>query len=214
MGSMATAMEQSAVAALGGDLWRRHKEIVSRFWDSIAEFFQRLDVRGFKVYQDGLVVDGEEGLRIVREGVRRGSANYNIVSDLLSRGATLMKTEDVSLVKREYSYIARLTEAKSTLQREAATLKYKLAQRRLLDERDGFIARAIDGTLQDGDTGVLFVGAYHNVLSRLAADIRVIQVKEVAKVREYHRIVTDVSQKRQDWQPLAEHLVQPVSPHT
>ncbi len=213
MGSMAANMEASAVAALGEDLWRQHKETVAKFWDSIADFFHQISISGAKVYQDGLVADGENGLRIVSEGARRGSANYRIIVDIVRRGATLMKTEDVSLVKREHSYIAKLTEAKSLLQKETAALRYKLVQRRLLEERDKFIARTIDSTLHEGDTGILFIGAYHDVLSKLPADIRVVQVKEVTKVREYHRTITDMAQRGhvQHLQQLAEYLVQPVS---
>jgi hypothetical protein len=81
----------------------------------------------------------------------------------------------------------------------------------LLEDRDNFIAGTIESTLQEGDTGVLFIGAYHEVLSKLPADIRVVQVKEVTKVKEYHRVLTNITVKtRVQYQQLAEYLVSPV----
>ena len=158
-----------------------------------------------------LVAAGEDDLKIVNEGVRQGSVNYAIISGLLRKGAILIKTEDIALVQREYSYLKKLTSAKSTREREAAALRYKLAQRKLLEDRDNFIAKTIDSPLKEGDTGVLFVGAYHEVLSKLPVDIRIVQVKEVAKVREYHKVLTNISVKtRVQYQQLAEYLVSPV----
>ncbi len=212
MGSVAPTLSERGAAALGEELWRKHQKTVSRFWDSIAQFFGSLEVSGFKIYQDGLVADGEDGLKIVSEGVRLGSVNYRIISELLQRGAMLIKTEDISLVKRERDYITKLTQAKSLLERETAALRYKLAERRLLEERDNFIAKTINVTLPEGDTGVLFIGAYHDVLSRLPGDIRVVQIKEVARVREYHTLLTGVGTRKQgQYLPqLVEYLISPI----
>lgn len=211
MGSVAATLYERGAAALGKELWRKHQETVSGFWDSIAQFFNSLEVKGFKVYQDGLVADGDDGLKIVSECVRQGSANYRIISGLLQRGAILIKTEDISLVKREHSYITKLTESRSFLQRETAALKYKLAQRRLLEERDNFIARTIDETLKEGDMGMLFIGAYHDVLSRLPDNIQVAQVKDVARVKDYHAALFKKRRLDQYIRQLAEYLVSPVS---
>ena len=100
MGSLASALEAGATAGLGQELWQKHKEIVSDFWDSVAQFFDSLDVNGFRVYQDGLVANGPDGLRIVREGISQESKNYEIVGKLLERGAALVRTEDLALVKQ------------------------------------------------------------------------------------------------------------------
>lgn len=207
MGSVAPALDERATVELGPELWQKHKEVVSGFWDSIARFFDSLDVSGFKVYQDGLVADGEGALKIVNQGVREGSRNYQIISHLLQRGATLVKTEDISLVKEEYAYITRMTRAKSLRQREITALRYRLAQGRLLQQRDIFIATRINETLKEGETGILFIGAYHNVVPRLAADIKVIQVKEVAKVREYHQALTKARKYDQRLHEFAGYLI-------
>jgi len=211
MGSIASTLNDKATAKLTPELWQRHKEIVSAFWDSIGRFLDALDVNGFKVYQDGLVADGEEGLRIVRESVSQGSKNYEIVGRLLERGAVLVKTESLSLVKQEYNYITKMTRSKSSKEREVAALRYKLARGMLLKQRDEFIAERINETLAEGESGILFIGAYHDVVHRLAPDIRVGQVKEVARVKEYHKSLTNTKRHDQQHQKLGEYLVSPVS---
>jgi hypothetical protein len=210
MGSIAPALDQLASAKLRPEVWQKHREIVAGFWDSISQFFDSLNVSGFKVYQDGLVADGMEGLRIVKEGINRGSKNYEVVGKLLEGGAVLVKTEDSPLVKQEYSYIVKMTRSKSLKEREAAALRYKLTQSKLLKQRDDFIAKRIAESLGEGETGILFIGASHNVIPSLPADIKVVQVKEVVKVKEYHRALVNKRRYGQYLQRLGKYLASPV----
>ena len=211
MGSVASTLNDMATAKLTKELWQRHKEVVSVFWDSISRFLASLNVNGFKVYQDGLVADGVEGLRIVRESISQGSKNYEIIGMLLERGAILVKTEDLALVKQEYSYITKMTRSKSLKEREVAALRYRLTRGKLLKQRDEFIAGRINETLAEDETGILFIGAYHDVIRRLAPDIRVGQVKEVARVKEYHKSLINMRRYAQYLQELGEYLTSPVS---
>lgn len=211
MGSIASTLDEKGIARLTPELWRRHKEIVSAFWDSIGRFLDALNVNGFKVYQDGLVADGEEGLRIVRESASQGSKNYEIISRLLERGAILVKTESLSLVKQEYGYITKMTRSRSLKEREVAALRYKLARGKLLKQRDEFIVGRINETLAEGETGILFIGAYHNVARRLAPDIRAGEVKEVTRVKEYHKSLINMKNRDRQLRELGEYLVSPVS---
>ena len=55
MGSLAAALVEGASSHLGEELWHKHEETVSQFWDSIAHFFDSIEVTGLKVYQDGMV---------------------------------------------------------------------------------------------------------------------------------------------------------------
>jgi hypothetical protein len=206
MGSMASTLDDAANAELKPELWQKHKEIVAIFWDSISRFLDSLKVNGFKVYQDGMISDGEDGLKIVKEGIKQGSKNYEIIGKLLERGAVLIKTESLSLVKQEYSYITKISRAKSLKEKEVAALRYKLAQSKLLKQRDDFIADRIDETLAEGETGILFIGAYHGVIHKLASEIKVVQVKEITRVREYHRYLVNTRRNDQYFQKLGEYL--------
>jgi len=211
MGSAAPALDEEASAQLGQELWQKHKETVSGFWDSISRFFDSLDVNGFKIYQDGMVANGVTALRIIKNGISQGSKNYEIIGRLLGRGAVLMKTEDIVLVKQEHTFITKMTRSGSRKEKEVAALRYKLAQSRLLKQRDHFIAKTIKETLDEGDTGVLFIGANHGVLSKLPGDIEVTQVKDVDKVREYHKTIAALKKDDQRFHQLAEYLCSPVT---
>ncbi len=210
MGSLASSLDETAKAEFGQEVWQKHKGAVSSFWDSIGQFFDALDVKGFKIYQDGMVANGADGLRIIREGISQGSKNYEIIGKLLQRGAVLVKTEDPVLVKQEYAYIAKIAHSKSPKEKEVWALRYKVAQGRLLRQRDDFIAKRIEVTLGEGETGILFIGAYHDVLSRLPEDIQVVQVKDIAKVKEYHRALIGKRGHHKNVQQLADYLVSPI----
>ena len=184
MGSLALALDEAAKAEFGQEAWQKHKGAVSSFWDSIGQFFDAMNVKGFKIYQDGMVANGADGIRIIREGISQGSKNYEIIGKLLQRGAVLVKTEDPVLVKQEYAYIAKIAHSKSPKEKEVWALRYKLAQGRLLRQRDDFITKRIKETLGEGETGILFIGAYHDILSRLPEDIQVVQVKDATRFKD------------------------------
>jgi hypothetical protein len=158
-----------------------------------------------------MVADGAEGLRIVHEGINQGSKNYEIMGGLLGRGAVLMKTESLSLVKQEYSYITKMTRSRSLKEREVAAARYKLARDRLLKQRDAFISGRINETLAEGETGILFIGAYHDVIRGLDPDIKVGHIKEVARVRDYHKSLVNPKLSGQCLQSPGEYLISPVS---
>jgi len=207
LGTLAPAMDRRGIVEPGKDFWLRHKETVTRFWDSIAEFLNSLEVKGSKIYQDGLIADGEMGIRIVEEGVKEGSKNYEIISGLLKRGASLVKTEDLSLVKKEYDSLSKIVRSKSSGGKMISSLRYKLLQGKLLKERDDFIAKRIDETLGDGEVGILFIGAYHDVIPKLPQDIEIREVKKAEKVREYQRLLSNPRRDERRFKQLTEYLV-------
>jgi len=211
MGFFGPALGEGANAVLGQELWQKHKEIVSGFWDSVARFFDSLDGNGFKVYQDGMVADGTEGLRIVREGIALQSENYEIIGKLLERGATLVKTEDLALVRQEHAYITKIVGSKSLKGKEIAALRYKLAQSKLLRQRDDFIARRIKETLSEEEPGILFIGAYHDVIPKLPQDIEIREVKKTEKVREYQRLLSNPRRDKRHFEQLAQYLISPIT---
>jgi hypothetical protein len=206
LGTLAPAMDKRGVVELGEDFWLRHKRTVTHFWDSIAEFLDSLEVEGFKIYQDGLIANGEMGMRIVEEGVKEGSKNYGIISGLLKRGASLVRTEDLSLVKKEYDSLSKVAQSKLPGGKIIASLRYKLIENRLLKERDKFIANRIDETLREGETGILFIGAYHDVIPKLPWEIEITEVKETEKVREYQRELLNWRRDKRRFEQLIKYL--------
>jgi len=55
--------------------------------------------------------------------------------------------------------------------------------------RDKFIAGRIAKTLGRNETGILFIGAFHKIIKRLPKDITVIELKEIAKIRRYQKLI-------------------------
>lgn len=210
LGSLAGAVNRRGVAGLGEELWSKHRRTIEGFWNGIAQWCAALNVTGMKLYQDGMITDGEVGQKIVEAGVQAGSQNYVLVDKLLRRGVALVKTEDFALVKKEHDHLLAMTQAKSTGPKLRAFLKYQLVKNRLLAARDRFIAAQIAKTLPENQTGLLFIGAYHLIKSSLPADIQVREVKDIQKVRAYQRLLPFYRKRQNEFEELARYLVAPV----
>ncbi|MFQ6067021.1 MAG: hypothetical protein ACE5K3_07070 [bacterium] len=209
LGSVAAAIDKRSSQMCGKEHWNQHKKAVSGFWDSIANYFDLLDASNLKIYQDGLMIDGEIGKKIVEEGAKKGSKNYKIILKLVGRGAEIRKTEDIHLLKKEYDTLIKLSQTKSPIEKTLAYIGHKLRKDPLMKKRDKFIAKRINETLQDGEAGVLFIGVYHNVLPQVSRDIIVYELKEKSKVKTYFdELVWGKDEKR--FKELAEYLASPV----
>jgi hypothetical protein len=207
IGSLSKAVTERGISQLGEKVWSEHVATVHHFWDAIAQFAASLPATGLKIYQDGLVADGEMGAKIVAAGVQSGSRNYQIVEMLRQRGAEIVKTEDFNLVLEERNCLLATVQARTFGAKIIALFKYRLIKRRLLNRRDQFIARRISETLADGDTGILFVGAYHRVRPKLPEDIKVIEVKDAQKVREYQELLPFSRWRSRQFALLSRYLV-------
>lgn len=212
LGSVAKQVDERGIADFGEEFWTKHKETISGFWDSIVKYFADLEVRGFKIYQDSLVADGEVAQKIVEDAVKAGSKNYKIIDDLIKKGARLVQTEDLALVKKEKDKIVKISQAKTILSRIIALSWYKFTKLKnnLLKKRDSYIAQRINETLNDGQTGILFLGAYHDIIPNIAKDIRVVEVKDANKVRNYQKSLFSVGKNKDEFEELAKYLIAPV----
>jgi hypothetical protein len=175
MGSASAGLEKAGISTLGRQRWQENQKKIESFWLELEKEVEDLglDVEKLRIYQDGLPCAGALGERIVRETAAKGSRNYQIVQKLMDRGAKIEATESVDLLRQEYGYIKSLLEAKTDEERREAEERYNHVKDKLLEERDLFIARAIDASLKEGETGLLFIGASHNVLPKIAGDIEV-----------------------------------------
>ena len=191
MGSLGKELTEKSVSDLGENEWQKHTETVNGYWDAIESYFENIDIyiKGIKIYQDGMFVDGEIALKIIDAGIKSGSKNSEIVSKLIGRGAILIKTEDFKMVKDEYDGLQSVLKSKTNLQKLFLLLRYQVSKPIFLIRRDRFIAARIDETLGQNETGILFIGAFHNVMKRLPGDITVIELKEVSKIRKYQKAI-------------------------
>ena len=211
LGSIAKDVTQRGIANLGEEIWAKHRRTIEGFWDAISRYFDSVDVKGMKIYQDGMVADGEVGQKIVEETAKAGSKNYQLVSRLLERGAFLVKTEDFKLVKGEYNRLVAITQAKSIIRKIIGFIRYKLVKGRLLNERDAFIAKRIDETLNPGEKGIIFIGASHKVKEKLPESIKITELKDTEKVRKYQRMLPFHNRYKEQFDELGKYLVSEVS---
>lgn len=211
LGSLAKYVSKRGIANLGQDLWELHRKTVDGFWDAISNYFDSIDVSEVKIYQDGMVADGKLCQEIVEAGIKSGSKNYELVSRLIKRSATLVKTEDFKLVKEERDRLVSMTEAKSVIKKLLAFIKYKSVKNRLLNKRDKFIAKRITETLNQGERGIIFIGAYHNIKKRLPKDIQIREIKDIQKVREYQKILPFYNKNKERFGELGKYLVSEIN---
>ncbi|MBU4200273.1 MAG: hypothetical protein KKG09_00735 [Verrucomicrobia bacterium] len=237
MGSLAKAVTERGISQVGERNWGTHVATVHRFWDAIAEYCASLPAAGMLIYQDGLVAEGEVGAKIVAAGAQSGSRNYEIVQDLMRRGAQIVKTEDFKLVLEERDHILALIQAPNARAKIAAFIKYRFLKHSLLKRRDMFIAQRINETLgqgapashntelsepararpgsrDGGGAGILFVGAGHNVRPHLPKDIKVTEVKEAKKVCRYQELLPFCHRRRRRFTELGQYLTAAVDSST
>jgi hypothetical protein len=206
LGSLAKDVTQRGLK-LGTDVWRQYIKTVEGFWDSIARYFDFVNVAGVRIYQDAMIADGEIAKQIIDNGVKAGSQNYELVARLINRGAILEKTEDFKLVKKERDSLLAITQARSTFCKLSALVKYKLIKGRLLNKRDRFIAKRIDETLREGERGIIFIGAFHNLNETLSKNYRIIEIKNTKKVREYQKLLPFHNVRKERFGALGKYLM-------
>ena len=211
LGSIAKDVTQRGIANLGEEIWTKHTRTVEGFWDAISRYFNSVDVKGMKLYQDGMIAEDEIGKKIVEDTAKAGSQNYQLLLRLLERGAILVKTEDFKLVKKEYDRLLALTQAKSTIRKITAFLKYRMLKDILLSRRDSFIAGRIDQTLKTNEKAVLFIGALHKIKKKLPNDIRVREIKDSSKVRKYQKLLPFHKRHKKRFCELGKYLVSEVT---
>lgn len=160
-GSQLDAFRASFVAQHGLAEWERRSAAIAAFWDAVAQALDGLplDYAKVKIFQDSLPV-APEAKRMVLDQAKAGSRNHQLVEKLAARGATIVGTESIELLVDEYRLV------KEQIDDPAAI-------RRSIEARDQFIAKRISTTLNAGETGILFIGAAHNVTPLLAPDIEV-----------------------------------------
>lgn len=180
LGSMAGLAREEYISRYGAALWAEHGRAVTAAWDGVRErVLARLSAAAngsgqgrVRVYQDGLPVCGRE-TELVREVAATGSQNYQLVLELVLRGAAVEGSEDPALLRRELDLLRDLAALRDPVAREEFAARVAGEQDRLLAERDRYVAARIGQTLEPGETGVLFMGLRHAVERYLAADIAV-----------------------------------------
>jgi len=119
----------------------------SEFWGYVEEKLQIFMGRTHRVYRDGIVRGGVEGLAFL---CSEHGENFLIVKKLVENGAVLEVTEDSMLVAESGSW------AEAIKQNPLDSISHEMYEE-TLRERDRYVSKRIDDTLRDEETGVLFM---------------------------------------------------------
>lgn len=178
MGTLSEELVQLAISKIGKEKWEENQKLIEKFWDELEkEIFQlNLDFKHTRIYQDGLPCEGEIGMKIIHSTAELGSKNYQIIEKLVVKGAKVVATESPQLLIEERNLLLETLNKSSTAEKDEAKKKYDSKKDILLEQRDAYIASRINNTLEDGKTGILFIGAEHNVIPKLAHDIEVLDL--------------------------------------
>lgn len=209
LGTLAEGIEERTEAIVGRNHWQEHKEVVRLYWQEIANYWAGEQVAGLKIYQDGMPVDGVIGKEIVKSLADKGSINHKIIAQLLEKGAELIQTEDPKALNAEYVLTKELLKRKSVPGTLLALLRYRWQKDRLLKVRDTYISKRINESLEDGEIGVCFLGAEHQIVANLPKDIEVIPLKDPEKVRAYHQKFTS-KKWEEEVNKLSAYLTTPI----
>jgi hypothetical protein len=175
MGALRERIQRLQVKRLGRQGWERNVNFVNKLWSQIEQAIESLALpyERVRLYQDGLPVCGRE-VEIVSELAQAGSRNHRLLLHLCERGATIMGTESSELLVEEYQLLKdALTSGKSELAMRGEARR-KTLRDSLLKRRDQFIAGRVNGTLQPGETGLIFLGMLHCLDPWLDKDIQVV----------------------------------------
>jgi hypothetical protein len=140
-----------------GTRYDSYIEELKSFWGGVAAQIARRKID--KIYQDGCISSDF----IVKELYRKyaeHTGNMRLVCDLMDRGAELIKTESW--------WLCLFTSYGSS---QLGT--------NLLGPRDRYIVRRINNTLQEGETGIIFMGGAHSVDKLIETQVPSINVERL-----------------------------------
>jgi hypothetical protein len=177
MGQLRDSVRRLYIQRHGQKQWDEHLRVVEARWREIRQRIETLDLAYDRVrlYQDGLPVCGHEEA-IVRDLAHAGSINHRLLVDLIAKGARLVGTESPQLLIEEYDLARRLLGGPGA-PALANTTAFGEQSRKLLDQRDQFIADRINQTLQPGEIGLIFLGMLHNLDGHLAPDLHLTRLE-------------------------------------
>lgn len=133
---------------VGGHIPSMLEKQSHEFWRMTADFFDdpRLPYHRMKIYQDSLPNLDDERVQHIVDTLMQDSPNFDLLRSLKKKGAQIIGTEDIDLVFQT---------------RDAILAGDRGRARSLALLRDEKIEERIEATLEEGDLGVLFLGAAH-----------------------------------------------------
>lgn len=157
---------------------KQDEDLAAARWGSIFRYLKHWPspvINRLQVYQDGLPNTSEDDINTIFKQAK--SINYDVLRWLRANGATIVGTENPSLMMEEYQHRIAMFHAPDEESWATAALMYFNRRGQLLKDRDGYIAQRIDQTLLPAGVGLLFIGLGHNIKPLLADKMRLREPK-------------------------------------
>lgn len=154
-------------------LEKKEQQEIQHFWDEAERKIEalNLDWSMVRIYQEGIPLARPELITKIIDKSAEQDRNYQIIKKLISKGARLEGAENPDRLFEEYSSFKAFLEAKNVEERKKVVGDYAGIKADLRARRNSFITERINTTLLEGETGILFIRAYHNIESKLQKDI-------------------------------------------
>ena len=167
-------------------------ERFNRYWNQVETQISNLELklgRVDKIYHELIPVGGDDGVKVIEE---LNNKSYQIVKNRLEKGAQLEVIEEGELLTEFMDWGKCLAVG---LQNEKVFIKVYECYTEASQKRNEHIAKQIDETLKEDETGVLFMREGHQV--QFPSDIQVFYVAPPA-LDEIKRWLRDREAKSQE----------------
>ena len=161
-----------------------YAEKLEAYWREVGNHVRNLEARFGKigkVYHESVPLDGEEGLKLVEQLNEKA---HRMLRRKCQQGAEFAAIEDRELLEETMNWRRCLAVMLSGPVLQKVSEFYREANRK----RYELMAKRIDGTLKDEETGVLIIGQDHAV--QFPSDIQVFYVAPPT-LDELHRLLRD-----------------------
>ncbi len=173
LGSLGKSVMQIHVKVCGKIELEKILEKIEEYWGNVRERLLAAGFYGSKssalhIFMDGLPNANEEIVHKVVEDLiaSRTIPAYQIIARLQKYGAKVHGTENTNLLLEEYKYYKDISEGKGG--------NAEASQARLIARDVAIASRIQEIMINDGDTGILFIGRAHDVIGKLPDDFTVI----------------------------------------
>lgn len=171
-GSLGPKISQFIERRLGRGVVKSIETRIYNYWKLVREKVLKeiKDFRGLLIYQDSLPVgEREKILKFFGYTLKNNPKSQNtlLIKELLEKGAILVGTEDMNLLKKQVAIYRAAVEASNFWEQGRILEQNARRIEELIHQRDVFIARRINESLPENGQGILFIGMEHKVVEEL-----------------------------------------------
>jgi len=175
----------------GSDSPADYREKLDRYWEQVENQVRDLEsklAKINKIYHELIPVSGDEGIKVIKN---LNEKSHKIAVTRIEAGAQLEATEDSEVLTEFMDWSRCLATGLQNVKVFTTVYESYVAAGK---KRNEYIARHLDETLQDDDTGVLFMREGHQV--QFPPDIQIFYVAPPA-LDEINRWLRDRETKPQ-----------------